>query len=105
MKRTLISMLLGSMISVMSISAFVAKDIVDIAVRAGSSTTLVKALKAADLVATLKGVGPYTVFAPSDEAFAKIPKADLDALLADKAKLTAVLTYHVVSGKVMAKDV
>lgn len=105
MKRTLISMLLGSMISVMSISAFAAKDIVDIAVRAGSFTTLVKALKAADLVATLKGVGPYTVFAPSDEAFAKIPKADLDALLADKAKLTAVLTYHVVSGKVMAKDV
>jgi uncharacterized surface protein with fasciclin (FAS1) repeats len=57
------------------------------------------------LVETLKGKGPFTVFAPTDEAFAKIPKADLDALLKDKAKLTAVLTYHVVPGKVMAKDV
>jgi uncharacterized surface protein with fasciclin (FAS1) repeats len=56
-------------------------------------------------VETLKGKGPFTVFAPTDEAFAKIPKADLDALLKDKAKLTAVLTYHVVPGKVMAKDV
>jgi len=56
-------------------------------------------------VDTLKGTGPFTVFAPTDEAFAKIPKADLDALLKDKAKLTAVLTYHVVAGKVMAADV
>ena len=57
------------------------------------------------MIDTLKGKGPFTVFAPTDEAFAKIPKADLDALLKDKAKLTAVLTYHVVPGKVMAKDV
>ena len=57
------------------------------------------------MVDTLKGKGPFTVFAPTDEAFAKVPKADLDALLKDKAKLTAVLTYHVVPGKVMAKDV
>ena len=57
------------------------------------------------MVATLKGIGPFTVFAPTDEAFAKIPKADLDALLKDKTKLTAVLTYHVVSGQVMAADV
>ena len=81
-----------------------AKDIVDTAVAAGNFKTLVVALKAADLVATLKGKGPFTVFAPTDEAFAKIPKADLDALLKDKAKLKAVLTYHVVSGTVMSTD-
>lgn len=82
-----------------------AKDIVDTAVGAGNFKTLATALTAAGLVDTLKGKGPYTVFAPTDAAFAKIPKADLDALLKDKAKLTAVLTYHVVPGTVMAKDV
>ena len=82
-----------------------AKDIVDTAVGAGNFKTLATALTAAGLVDTLKGKGPFTVFAPTDAAFAKIPKADLDKLLADKAKLTAVLTYHVVPGKVMAKDV
>ena len=82
-----------------------AKDIVDTAVAAGKFNTLAAALQAAGLVDTLKGPGPFTVFAPTDEAFAKIPKADLDALLKDKAKLSAVLTYHVVAGKVMAKDV
>jgi uncharacterized surface protein with fasciclin (FAS1) repeats len=82
-----------------------AKDIVDTAVDAGQFKTLATALQAAGLVQTLKGPGPFTVFAPTDEAFAKIPKADLDALLKDKAKLIAVLTYHVVAGKVMAKDV
>ncbi len=82
-----------------------AKDIVDTAVAAGSFKTLAAALGAAGLVDTLKGAGPFTVFAPTDEAFAKIPKADLDALLKDKAKLTSVLTYHVVAGKVMAADV
>jgi uncharacterized surface protein with fasciclin (FAS1) repeats len=81
------------------------KDIVDTAVAAGSFKTLAAALTAAGLVDTLKGAGPFTVFAPTDEAFAKIPKADLDALLKDKAKLTKVLTYHVVPGKVMAADV
>lgn len=81
------------------------KDIVDTAVAAGSFKTLAQALTAADLVKTLKGTGPFTVFAPTDAAFAKIPKDQLDALLKDKAKLTAVLTYHVVPGKVMAKDV
>jgi uncharacterized surface protein with fasciclin (FAS1) repeats len=86
-------------------SAANAKDIVDTAVSAGSFKTLATALQAAGLVDTLKGKGPFTVFAPTDAAFAKIPKQDLDALLADKAKLTAVLTYHVVPGKVMAKDV
>lgn len=82
-----------------------AKDIVDTAVAAGQFNTLATALKSAGLVETLKGPGPYTVFAPTDQAFAAIPKSDLDALLKDKAKLTAVLTYHVVPGKVMAKDV
>ena len=94
-------------ISVLSFAALAAqsKDIVDTAVSAGTFNTLATALTAAGLVDTLKGPGPFTVFAPTDEAFAKIPKAQLDALLADKAKLSAVLTYHVVPGKVMAKDV
>lgn len=82
-----------------------AKDIVDTAVAAGNFKTLATALQAAGLVETLKGKGPFTVFAPTDDAFAKIPKADLDALLKDKAKLTAVLTYHVVAGKVLSKDI
>jgi uncharacterized surface protein with fasciclin (FAS1) repeats len=81
------------------------KDIVDTAVAAGSFKTLAAALQAAGLVDTLKGEGPFTVFAPTDEAFAKLPAGALDALLKDKAKLTAVLTYHVVPGKVMAADV
>ena len=82
-----------------------AKDIVDTAVAAGDFKTLAVALEKAGLVDTLKGKGPFTVFAPTDAAFAKVPKADLDALLADKQKLAAVLTYHVVPGTVMAKDV
>jgi uncharacterized surface protein with fasciclin (FAS1) repeats len=81
------------------------KDIVDTAVGAGNFKTLVTAVKAADLVDTLKGKGPFTVFAPTDEAFAKIPKDKLEALLKDKKALAAVLTYHVVPGKVMAADV
>ncbi len=94
-------------LAVLSASALAAqaKDIVDTAVAAGQFKTLATALQAAGLVDTLKGKGPFTVFAPTDAAFAKIPKAQLDALLADKAKLTAVLTYHVVPGAVMAKDV
>jgi uncharacterized surface protein with fasciclin (FAS1) repeats len=80
-------------------------DIVDVAIGAGSFETLVTAVKAAGLVDTLKGEGPFTVFAPSDEAFAKIPQEQLAALLADKDALIAVLTYHVVPGKVMAADV
>jgi len=101
MKKTLIA----SVIAFGALSAAHAKDIVDTAIAAGSFNTLVTAVQAAGLVDTLKGPGPFTVFAPTDEAFAKIPKADLDALLADKDKLTAVLTYHVVPGKVMAADV
>src|SRR5512139_2557925 len=80
-------------------------DIVDTAVAAGTFKTLVAAVQAADLVDTLKGDGPFTVFAPTDEAFAKLPKGTVDGLLKDKPKLTAVLTYHVVSGAVKAGDV
>jgi len=82
-----------------------AADIVDTAKSAGTFNTLVTAVQAADLVDTLKGPGPFTVFAPTDAAFAKIPKDKLDALLKDKAALAKVLTYHVVSGKVLASDV
>ncbi|MGD9193544.1 MAG: fasciclin domain-containing protein [Desulfobacterales bacterium] len=83
------------------------KDIVDTAVSAGSFNTLVAAVKAADLVDTLKSEGPFTVFAPTDDAFAKLPAGTLDDLLKpeNKDKLASILTYHVVPGKVMAKDV
>ncbi|HZR26698.1 MAG TPA: fasciclin domain-containing protein [Vicinamibacterales bacterium] len=83
------------------------KNIVDTAVAAGSFTTLVKALDAAGLVETLKGAGPFTVFAPTDEAFAKLPAGTLETLLKpeNRAKLTRILTYHVVPGRVMAADV
>ncbi|HET7731425.1 MAG TPA: fasciclin domain-containing protein [Usitatibacter sp.] len=82
-----------------------ASDIVDTAVGAGQFNTLAKALAAAGLVDTLKGPGPFTVFAPTDEAFAQIPADKLQALLADKAALTKVLTYHVVPGAVMSSQV
>lgn len=101
MKKTLVALALtaGATFGAM------AQDIVDTAVKAGNFKTLVAAVQAAGLVDTLKGPGPFTVFAPTDEAFAKIPKVTLDGLLKDKAALTKVLTYHVVPGKVMAKDV
>jgi uncharacterized surface protein with fasciclin (FAS1) repeats len=79
--------------------------IVDIAVQAGKFNTLVQAVQAAGLVETLSGEGPFTVFAPTDEAFAQIPQETLQAVLADKEKLTAILTYHVVPGRLMAADV
>jgi uncharacterized surface protein with fasciclin (FAS1) repeats len=80
-------------------------DIVETAVAAGSFKTLAAALGAADLIDALKGEGPFTVFAPTDEAFAKLPAGTVEALLKDKKKLAAILTYHVVAGKVMAADV
>ncbi|MDF5731240.1 MAG: fasciclin domain-containing protein [Rhizonema sp. PD38] len=80
-------------------------DIVDTAAGAGSFNTLVTVVKAANLVDTLKGAGPFTVFAPTDEAFAKLPQGTVDELLKDIPKLTKILTYHVVSGKVTAADV
>jgi uncharacterized surface protein with fasciclin (FAS1) repeats len=81
------------------------KDIVDTAVAAGSFNTLATALTEAGLIETLKGEGPFTVFAPTDDAFAKLPADQLKAILADKELLTSILTYHVVAGKVMAADV
>lgn len=101
MKKTLIATVLALGVAFSA----QAMDIVDTAVAAGNFKTLATALGAAGLVDTLKGKGPFTVFAPTDAAFAKIPKADLDALLKDKVKLTSVLTYHVVPGKVMAADI
>lgn len=80
-------------------------DIIDTAVAAGSFKTLAAALTAAKLIDTLKGAGPFTVFAPTDEAFAKLPAGTVEALLNDIPKLTSILTYHVVAGKVLAADV
>lgn len=80
-------------------------DIIDTAVAAGNFKTLASAVTAAGLVDTLKGAGPFTVFAPTDDAFAKLPAGTLDSLLKDVPKLKGILTYHVVSGKVMAADV
>ena len=88
-----------------SMSEPMMSDIVDTAVAAGDFKTLATALTAAGLVETLKGPGPFTVFAPTDEAFAKLPAGTLDSLLKDKKALTSVLTYHVVSGEVMASQV
>jgi len=84
---------------------YASKDIIDNAVNSKDHTTLVAAVKAADLVETLKGKGPFTVFAPTDEAFAKLPAGTIEALLQDKQKLAQVLTYHVVPGKVTASQV
>jgi uncharacterized surface protein with fasciclin (FAS1) repeats len=81
------------------------KNIVETAIDAGSFTTLVSAVKAAGLVDTLSGPGPFTLFAPNDDAFAELPAGTVDELLKDKDRLTAVLTYHVVPGKYMAADV
>ncbi|HXF15562.1 MAG TPA: fasciclin domain-containing protein [Burkholderiales bacterium] len=94
----------GAVLAAASSFAFAA-DIVDTAVSAGQFKTLVKAVQEAGLVDTLKSKGPFTVFAPTDEAFAKLPAGTLDALLKDKQKLAAVLTYHVVPGRVMAAQV
>ncbi len=80
-------------------------DIIETAVAAGSFNTLAQAIEAAGLTETLQGEGPFTVFAPTDEAFAQLPKGTVEALLKDKAKLTAILTYHVVSGNVSSSDV
>ena len=100
MKKTLLAMAVSAFLSTNAIG----KDLVDTAVSAGNFNTLATALKVAGLIDTLKGPGPFTVFAPTDAAFAKLPQEQLRALLADKAKLTAVLTYHVVPGVLMSKD-
>ncbi len=101
--------LITTTLSLLALSSFAIaqekKDIVDTAVAAGNFETLVAAVKAADLVDTLKGEGPFTVFAPTDEAFAKLPEGTVEELLKpeNKEKLVDILTYHVVSGKVMAE--
>lgn len=116
MKRATLSVLLISTILMVGVclagsnsmdaskDASSAADIVDTAVAAGNFQTLVSAVEEAGLVDTLKGEGPFTVFAPTDEAFAKIPQDQLESLMANKTQLTAVLTYHVVAGKVMSTD-
>jgi uncharacterized surface protein with fasciclin (FAS1) repeats len=81
------------------------KTIVQVATDAGNFTTLVAALKAAGLVDALQGTGPFTVFAPTDAAFAKLPAGTVESLLADPEKLASILTYHVVAGKVLAGDI
>jgi uncharacterized surface protein with fasciclin (FAS1) repeats len=104
---TFTSLALVGMLAAAPARAQQTKDVVDTAVAAGSFTTLARALTAADLVATLKGPGPFTVFAPTDEAFAKLPAGTLDNLLKpeNKDKLRRILTYHVVAGEVRAADV
>ncbi len=110
--KALKNLMFGAAVAAMALSAGTVtraqvKDVVDTAVAAGQFKTLAAALKAAGLVETLKGAGPFTVFAPTDEAFAKLPKGTVEDLLKpeNKAKLTSILTYHVVAGKVMAADV
>ena len=107
LSNKLYTLALAALLSTFSLNAIAGdkKDIVDTAVAAGSFNTLATALKEAGLIDTLKGDGPFTVFAPTDEAFAKIPADQLQAILADKEKLTSILTYHVVPGKVLAEDV
>ncbi len=106
--KSLYAMIIAAVMALpMSIAQAATKDIVDTAASAGKFETLIAAAKAAGLVETLKGPGPYTVFAPTDEAFAKLPKGTVEDLLKpeNKAKLAAILTYHVLPGKVMAADI
>jgi uncharacterized surface protein with fasciclin (FAS1) repeats len=108
MKKYILTLAVALVLAPVAVSAQTKQaDIVDTAVAAGSFNTLVAAVKAAGLVETLKGAGPFTVFAPTDEAFAKLPAGTVDFLLKpeNKDQLIAVLTYHVVAGKVMAADV
>jgi uncharacterized surface protein with fasciclin (FAS1) repeats len=102
--KSITRLLAGAALAVAS-SAALAADLVETATAADQFKTLIAALEKADLVDTLKGTGPYTVFAPTDAAFAKLPKGALEDLLKDQEKLAAVLTYHVVPGKVMSADV
>ena len=112
LKKTFASATVAAVVLTVAASGSIAvraetRDIVDTAIAAGSFKTLAKALDAAGLVTTLKGAGPFTVFAPTDEAFAKLPNGTLETLLKpeNKEKLRRILTYHVVPGKVMAADV
>ncbi len=106
LRRTFLSITTATMLATPALAGSHVKDIVDTAVEAGSFTTLVAAVEAAGLVETLKGEGPFTVFAPTDEAFSALPEGTVEELLKpeNKDKLTAILTYHVVPGKVMSTD-
>src|SRR6056297_438566 len=103
-RRTLLALTAATALGGTAFAMAHSKDIVDTAVDAGNFTTLVAAVEAAGLVDTLKGEGPFTVFAPTDEAFAALPEGTVEALLADPEALAAILTYHVVAGKVMSTD-
>lgn len=106
MKKTFVALAASTLIALPALAGTMKKDIVDTAVEAGSFSTLVAAVQAADLVDTLKGDGPFTVFAPTDEAFAALPEGTVENLLKpeNKEQLVAILTYHVVPGKVMSGD-
>lgn len=104
LRRTFVALATASTLATGAFAGGHSKDIVDTAIDAGSFTTLVAAVQAAGLVDTLKGEGPFTVFAPTDEAFAALPEGTVEALLADPEALAAILTYHVVAGKVMSTD-
>ena len=103
-RRTMISLTAAAFLTAPAFAGGHSKDIVDTAVAAGTFNTLVAAVTAAGLVDTLKSEGPFTVFAPTDEAFAKLPEGTVEGLLADIPTLTKILTYHVVAGKVMSTD-
>lgn len=105
-RTALVAFATASLMAVPALAGGMKKDIVDTAVEAGSFETLVAAVQAAGLVETLKGDGPFTVFAPTDEAFAALPEGTVESLLLpeNKDQLTAILTYHVVPGKVMSGD-
>lgn len=103
-RRTFIALIASTTLATAAFADGHSKDIVDTAVDAGTFTTLVAAVAAAGLVETLKGDGPFTVFAPTDEAFAALPEGTVEGLLADPEALAAILTYHVVAGKVMSTD-
>ena len=104
LRRTFLALTTTAAMSTSAFAAGHSMDIVDTAVNAGTFTTLVAAVEAAGLVDTLKGDGPFTVFAPTDEAFAALPEGTVEGLLADPEALAAILTYHVVAGKVMSTD-
>ncbi|KPP88973.1 MAG: hypothetical protein HLUCCA08_01985 [Rhodobacteraceae bacterium HLUCCA08] len=104
LRTTFLAATAATALSTAAFAAGHSKDIVDTAVEAGSFTTLVAAVEAAGLVDTLKGDGPFTVFAPTDDAFAALPEGTVEGLLADPEALAAILTYHVVAGKVMSTD-
>ncbi|MEJ6479201.1 MAG: fasciclin domain-containing protein [Octadecabacter sp.] len=104
LRRTFIAVTAATAIGTAAFAAGHSKDIVDTAIEAGSFTTLIAAVQAAGLEDTLRGEGPFTVFAPTDEAFAALPEGTVEGLLADPEALAAILTYHVVAGKVMSGD-